>query len=70
MSKEDEVASICARLAQLEAEPGELNQQLERLRSQQAQERVLGRGSSSITADSSAAEKIYYKVREEGVSFL
>jgi hypothetical protein len=58
MSKEDEVASICARLAQLEAEPGELNQQLERLRSQQAQERVLGRGSSSITADSSAAEKI------------
>ena len=31
---------------------------MERLRSQQAQERVLDRGSSSITADSSAAEKI------------
>jgi hypothetical protein len=59
MSKEqDIIASICARLAQLDAERGALNKQLERLRPTQAHESVVSHVGSSITADSTAREKI------------
>jgi len=59
MSEERDIASICARLAELEAEQSALNEQLERLRSRRAQERVSERGvPSKISADSTAAEKI------------
>ena len=58
MSKEPDIASICARLAVLQAERSELNEQLERLEAQRRQEEVRGRGDSLITAKSTAAEKI------------
>jgi hypothetical protein len=58
MSKKPDIASICARLAELEAERGVLNAQLESLRSQQSQEAVRGHSIALITADSTAAEKI------------
>jgi hypothetical protein len=47
MSKERDIASICARLAELEAERSELNEQLERLKAQRGQEKV-GGGDSLI----------------------
>jgi ribosomal 50S subunit-associated protein YjgA (DUF615 family) len=49
MSKERDIASICARLAELEAERSELNEQLERLKAQRGQEKV-GGGDSLITS--------------------
>ena len=51
-----DIDSICARLAELEAERGALNEQLERLQAQRAQAMVCGL--SSITANSTAAEKV------------
>jgi ABC-type phosphate transport system auxiliary subunit len=57
MSMARDIDSICARLAELEVERSALNEQLEQLRAQRA--RVLVCGSlSSITANSTAAEKI------------
>jgi hypothetical protein len=49
--------SICARLAELEAERSALNEQLERLQAQKALALVCG-SDSSITANSTSAEKI------------
>jgi hypothetical protein len=54
---EPDIDSICARFAELEAERGALNKQLERLRAQRAQAMVSA-GVSSITANSTAAEKV------------
>jgi hypothetical protein len=56
MSKERDITSICARLAELEAERSELNKQLEE--AQRGQEKIGGRGDSPMTANSTAAEKI------------
>ena len=58
MKKEPDIASIRARLVELDAERDVLNEQLERLQSQRAPEMVCGGGVSSITAESTAAEKI------------
>jgi hypothetical protein len=58
MSKERDVASICARLAELEAERSELNEQLVRLEAKRGQEKVDSRSDSQMTANSAAAEKI------------
>ena len=58
MSKERDIASICTRLAELDAERSELNEQLERLEAQRGQKKVGCRGDSLITANSTAAEKI------------
>jgi hypothetical protein len=55
MNMTRDIDSICARLAELEAERGALNEQLERLQAQRAQAMVCGL--SSITANSTAAEK-------------
>lgn len=52
-----DIDSMCARLAELEAERSALSERLERLRAQRAQEVVFG-GDSPITANSTAAEKI------------
>jgi hypothetical protein len=52
-----DIDSICARLAELEAERSALSKQLERLQAQRAQAVVLG-SDSPITANSTAAEKI------------
>ena len=52
-----DIDSICARLAELDAERSALNEQLERLQAQRAQAIVCG-GASSITANSTAAEKV------------
>ena len=52
-----DIDSICARLAELEAERSALNEQLGRLQAQRAQTMVSG-GVSSITANSTAAKKI------------
>jgi superfamily II DNA or RNA helicase len=57
MSMERDIHSICARLAELEAERGTLNEQLERLQAQRAQAMVCG-DVSSTTANSTAATKI------------
>ena len=57
MSTARDIDSICARLVELEAERGALNGQLERLQGQRAQALVCG-SVSSITANSTAAEKI------------
>jgi hypothetical protein len=56
MSKEPDITSICARLAELEAERSELNKQL--VEAQRGQEKVGSRGDSPTTANSTAAEKI------------
>jgi hypothetical protein len=53
-----DIDSICARLAELEAERDALNEQLQRLQAQRAQAAVCSGGVSSITANSTAAEKI------------
>jgi len=58
MSKERDIASIYACLAELEAERSELNEKLERLEAQRGQEKVRGHGDSPMTANSTAAEKI------------
>jgi hypothetical protein len=58
MSKERDVASICARLAELEAERSELNEQLVRLEAKRGQEKVGSSSDSPVTANSTAAEKI------------
>jgi hypothetical protein len=58
MSKERDVASICARLAELEAERSELNEQLVRFEAKRGQEKVGGPSDSPMTANSTAAEKI------------
>ena len=52
-----DIDSICARLAELEAERIALNEQLERLQAQKARALVCG-SDSSITTNSTAAEKI------------
>jgi hypothetical protein len=57
MSMALDIDSICARLAELEAERGALNEQLERLLVQRAQAMVCG-SVSPIAANSTAAEKI------------
>lgn len=57
MSMARDIDSIRARLAELEAERGALNEQLEQLRAHRAQAMVCG-SVSSITANSTAAEKI------------
>jgi hypothetical protein len=57
MSMAHDIDSICARLAELEAERSALNEQLGRLQAQRAQTMVSG-GVSSITANSTAAKKI------------
>jgi hypothetical protein len=56
MSMVRDIDSICARLAELEAERAVLNEQLEQLRGQRAQ--VLVCGSVSTTTNSTAMEKI------------
>jgi hypothetical protein len=52
-----DIDSICARLAELEAERSALNEQLERLQAQNARA-LVSDSDSSITANSTAAEKI------------
>src|ERR1700758_2750523 len=52
-----DIDSICARLAELEAERNALNEQLERLQGQKARALVCN-SDSSITAKSTAAQKI------------
>jgi len=54
---EPDIDSICARLTELETERGALNEQLKRLQAQRAQAMICG-GVSSITANSTAAEKV------------
>ena len=56
MSKERDIASISARLAEFEAERSELDEQLEE--AHREQQKVGSRGDSPITANSSAAVKI------------
>jgi hypothetical protein len=58
MSKERDVASICARLAELEAERSELNEQLVRLEAKRGQEKVGSPSDSPLTVNSTATEKI------------
>jgi len=53
MSKKRDVASICARLAELEAERSELNKQLVRFEAQRGQKKV-GGPSDSPSSGSSA----------------
>jgi hypothetical protein len=55
MSMALDIDSICARLAELEAERGALSEQLERLQVQRAQAMVCG-NVSPIAANSTAAE--------------
>ncbi|MHB8624478.1 MAG: TOTE conflict system archaeo-eukaryotic primase domain-containing protein, partial [Sulfuricaulis sp.] len=57
MSMARDIDSICARLAELEAERSALSKQLERLQVQRAQAMVCG-SVSPIVANSTAAEKI------------
>ncbi len=54
----DDIASIRARLEELDAERNVLAEQLERLRSRQAPEQPSGVAGASLTAESTAAEKI------------
>ncbi len=56
MSKERDIASICARLAELEAERSELIEQLEE--AQRGPKKVGSHGDSPLTANSTATEKI------------
>src|SRR5664279_2903384 len=58
MSKERDVASICARVAELEAERSELNEQLVRLEAKRGQEKVGSPSDSPLTVNSTATEKI------------
>jgi len=53
-----EIASLRARLNELEAERGTLSERLERLQSQAATGSVLNSASASVTGESRAAEKI------------
>ena len=58
IDKDNDVASIRARLEELDAERNTLAEQLERLRSRLAPEQLSGVIGASITAESTAAEKI------------
>jgi hypothetical protein len=58
IDKDKDIASIRARLEELDAERSALAEQLERLRSRQAPEQPSGVVGASLTAESTAAEKI------------
>jgi hypothetical protein len=58
IEKDNDIASIRARLEALDAERNALAEQLERLRSRQAPEQPSGVVGASLTAESTAAEKI------------
>jgi hypothetical protein len=58
IDKDNDIAYIRARLEELDAERNALAEQLERLRPRQAPEQPSGVLGTSITAESTAAEKI------------